>query len=116
LQEFGPSVFRDDFRPDPRLIPGRDEKYKRDMYRRCAKIVAESNWVSEGHVSLLKSSVDLTIERGMQRDALVQVKTKDKNVSTDETFFKISETILFVIIVRGYQSSKVILPGKILNI
>lgn len=81
-----------------------------DLYRRGAKAktVAESHGVSEGLVSFLKSSVDKAIERGMQRDALVKEETKDKHVSMDETFFKIGDTTIYVIIVRGYQSSKVI--------
>ncbi|HME51692.1 MAG TPA: hypothetical protein VKM55_05705 [Candidatus Lokiarchaeia archaeon] len=81
-----------------------------DLYRRGAKAktVAESHGVSEGLVSLLKSSVDTAIEQGMQRDKLVSQQTKDKHVSMDETFFKIGGITIYVIIARGYQSTKVI--------
>jgi transposase-like protein len=81
-----------------------------DLYRRGAKAktVAEAHGVSEGLVSFLKSSVDKAIELGKQADALLKEETTDAQVSIDETFFKIGGTTVYVIIVRGYQSSKVL--------
>nr|MDO8088334.1 hypothetical protein [Candidatus Sigynarchaeum springense] len=73
-----------------------------------AKTIAAQHGVSEAFVSLLRSAVDETIARGMKRDKLVRRKTKDKAISIDETFFKIDGETVYVIIVRGYNPSKVL--------
>ena len=80
------------------------------LYRRGAKAktVAAMHGVSDAFVSLLRSAVDKTIARGVKRDKLVSQKTKDHAVSIDETFFKIDGETIYVIIVRGYKSSKVL--------
>lgn len=80
------------------------------LYRRGAKAktVAAQHGVSDAFVSLLRSAVDKTIARGVKRDKLVSHKTRDRAVSIDETFFKIDGETLYVIIVRGYKSSKVL--------
>lgn len=73
-----------------------------------AKTVAAQHGVSDAFMSLLRSAVDETIARGVKRDKLVSRKTKDHAVSIDETFFKIDGETIYVIIVRGYKSSKVL--------
>nr|MDO8117893.1 hypothetical protein [Candidatus Sigynarchaeota archaeon] len=80
------------------------------LYRRGAKAktIAAQHGVSDAFVSLLRTSVDATIARGMKRDKLVSCKTKDHAVSIDETFFKIDGKTVYVIIVRGYKTSKVL--------
>ncbi len=80
------------------------------LYRRGAKAktIAAQHGVSDAFVSLLRSAVDATITRGKRRDKLVNRKTKDHAVSIDETFFKIDGETIYAIIVRGYQSSKVL--------
>nr|MDO8117745.1 hypothetical protein [Candidatus Sigynarchaeota archaeon] len=80
------------------------------LYRRGAKAktIAAQHGVSDAFVSLLRSAVDATIARGKRRDKLVSRKTKDHAVSIDETFFKIDGETIYAIIVRGYQSSKVL--------
>jgi hypothetical protein len=80
------------------------------LYRRGAKAktIAAQHGVSDAFVSLLRASVDATIARGVKRDKLVSCKTKDQAVSIDETFFKIDGETIYVIIVRGYKSSKVL--------
>jgi hypothetical protein len=80
------------------------------LYRRGAKAktIATQHGVSDAFVSLLRSAVDATIARGKRRDKLVSRKTMDHAVSIDETFFKIDGETIYAIIVRGYQSSKVL--------
>lgn len=80
------------------------------LYRRGAKAktIAAQHGVSDAFVSLLRSAVDATIARGKRRDKLVSRKTKDHAVSIDETFFKIDGETIYAIIVRGYNSSKVL--------
>jgi len=80
------------------------------LYRQGAKAktIAAKHGVSNAFVSALRSAVDKTIARGLSRDILVPVKTKDNAVSIDETFFKIDGETIYAIIVRGYQSSKVL--------
>jgi len=80
------------------------------LYRRGAKAktIAAQHGVSDAFVSLLRASVDATIARGVKRDKLVSHKTQDYAVSIDETFFKIDGETVYVIIVRGYKSSKVL--------
>ena len=80
------------------------------LYRRGAKAktIAAQHGVSDAFVSLLRSAVDATIARGKRRDKLVSRETKDHAVSIDETFFKIDGETIYAIIVRGYNSSKVL--------
>lgn len=81
-----------------------------DLYRRGAKAktVAGTHGMSEAMVSLFRSQVDKAIERGLQRDALVNQPTSDDAISVDETFFTIDGQTVYVIIARGYKSSKVL--------
>nr|MDO8119227.1 hypothetical protein [Candidatus Sigynarchaeota archaeon] len=80
------------------------------LYRQGAKAktIAAKHGVSNAFVSTLRSAVDKTIARGLKKDRLVPRKTTDNAVSIDETFFKIDGETVYVIIVRGYRSSKVL--------
>jgi hypothetical protein len=70
--------------------------------------VADEYGVSSSFVSFLRDEIDKAIERGVIRDRLVEQSTDDAAVSIDETFFKIGKTTIYVIIVRGYKSAKVL--------
>jgi hypothetical protein len=80
------------------------------LYMRGAKgnSVADEYGVSPSFVSFLRAAVDAAIKNGITRDQLVQNLTGDIAVSIDETFFKINNVPIYVIIVRGYNSDKVI--------
>jgi len=80
------------------------------LYLRGAKgkSVADEYGVSPSFVSFLRAAIDAAIEHGITRDQLVQNLTGDVAVSIDETFFKINNVQIYVIIVRGYNSHKVI--------
>ena len=93
-----------------KLVHHEIEKMIDALYRHGAKAktVAAQHGVSDAFVSLLRKTVDETIARGKRRDKLVSHKTEDHAVSIDETFFKIDGETIYVIIVRGYQSSKVL--------
>ena len=70
--------------------------------------VADEFGVSPSFVSFLRDEIDKAIERGVIRDRLVEQPTDDAAVSIDETFFTIDGVTIFVIIVRGYKSTKVL--------
>ena len=69
---------------------------------------ATQHGVSDALISLLRKSVDFAIERGIARDALVAELTNDHATAIDEFFLTIGEKTVFVILVRGYQSKKVL--------
>ncbi|MEX2719296.1 MAG: hypothetical protein Q6370_023600 [Candidatus Sigynarchaeota archaeon] len=73
-----------------------------------AKTVAAAYGVSETFVSFLRDDLDAVIEQGIVKDELVDVKTDDDAASIDEDFFKIGSEAVYVIIVRGYKSRKVL--------
>ena len=70
--------------------------------------VADEYGVSPAFVSFLRDEIDKAIERGVIRDKLVVQPTDDVAVGIDETFFKIESVSIYVIIVRGYTSRKVL--------
>lgn len=72
------------------------------------KTVAKQYGVSSTFISFLRDEVDEAIERGLIRDSLVDEPTDDTAVSIDEMFFKIGGKTVYVIIVRGYKSRKVL--------
>jgi hypothetical protein len=73
-----------------------------------ATTVAAQHGVSDALVSLLRKSTDLAIERGIARDALVAGLTVDYAAAVDEFFLSIGGKAVYVILVRGYQSAKVL--------
>jgi hypothetical protein len=70
--------------------------------------VADEYGVSSSFVSFLRDEIDKAIERGVIRDRLVEHPVDDAAVSIDETFFEIESVTVYVIIVRGYKSTKVL--------
>ena len=86
------------------------EEMVEQLYMHGAKgsTVAEEYGVSPSFISFLRTTIDEEIERGITRDRLVKNLTGDEAVSMDETFFKINGVQIYVIIVRGYNSRKVI--------
>lgn len=70
--------------------------------------VADEYGVSPSFVSFLRDEIDKAIERGVIRDRLVEHPTDDAAVSIDETFFEVESVTIYVIIVRGYKSTKVL--------
>lgn len=93
-----------------RLVNRDVEAMVRELYLEGAKgkSVASQHGVSEAFVSFLRDEVAHAIERGFERDALVEAPTDDTGVSIDETFFKIGQKSVYAIIVRGYKSRKVL--------
>jgi hypothetical protein len=77
-------------------------------------IIARHTQMSEGWVSYLRKELDEVITKGLERDkitdhfSLVAKPTEDEAASIDETFFKIKKITVYVIIVRGYLSRKVL--------
>lgn len=76
--------------------------------------IARHTHMSEGWVSYLRKEFDEMITKGIERDkivdhfSLVSKPTEDEAASIDETFFKIKKITVYVIIVRGYLSRKVL--------
>ena len=92
------------------LVNGKIESMMRKIYigGSKAKSVASSYGVSETFVSFLRDDLDEVIEEGLIKDELVDEPTDDRAVSIDETFFKIGKKSIYVIIVRGYKTKKVL--------
>ena len=72
------------------------------------KTIANQHGVSEAMVSFLRDEVDQVIEHGFARDKLVADLVHDTAIAIDETFFKIKGKPIYAIIIRGYQSKKVL--------
>lgn len=76
--------------------------------------VARTTEMSDAWVSFLRKELDAVITRGLKRDeqiqpfCLVSSPTADEAASVDETFFKIKNKTVYVIIIRGYLSRKVL--------
>jgi hypothetical protein len=92
------------------LVNGKIDSMVREIYINGskAKSVASSYGVSETFVSFLRDEVDEAIEQGLIEDELVGNLTDDNAVSIDETFFEIGKKKIYVIIIRGYKSKKVL--------
>ena len=92
------------------LIDRDVEAMIRQLYLEGARgvTVAGQHGVSGAFVTFLRDEVDRVIERGFGRDALVEAPTGDTAVGIDETFFKVKGKPVYAIIVRGYQSRKVL--------
>ena len=76
--------------------------------------IARTTEMSDAWVSFLRKELDDVITRGLKRDeqiqpfCLVTTPTGDEAASVDETFFKIKNKTVYVIIIRGYLSRKVL--------
>lgn len=73
-----------------------------------AKTVAAEHEVSETFISFLRDDLDQVIEQGIIKDELVTVPTGDNAASIDEDFLTIGGDTVYIIIVRGYKSRKVL--------
>jgi len=75
---------------------------------------ARNHHMSDAWISFLRAAFDAAITQGVARDQFLQqfqlvlTPTKDQAVSIDETFFKIKNITIYLIIVRGYLSRKVL--------
>jgi len=72
------------------------------------KTIAKKYNVSPSEISILKTEVEMAIQKQRKRDALVDVPQPDRAIAIDETFLNIEGKKVYIIIATGYTSRKVL--------
>lgn len=72
------------------------------------KTIAKKYNVSPSEISILKTEVEMAIEKHRNFDTLVEVPQPDRAIAIDETFLKIEGKKVYIIIATGYTSRKVL--------
>ena len=70
------------------------------------KTIAKKYGISESQVSALRTEIESAIDKLNGLDTLVLIPQPDTAVAIDETFLKIEETSIYIIIATGYTSHR----------
>ncbi|MBN1214084.1 MAG: hypothetical protein JXA99_01455 [Candidatus Lokiarchaeota archaeon] len=82
----------------------------KDLLKKGAKnkTIANKYSVSPSEISVLKTDVEMAIEKHRKLDSLVKVSQPDKAIAMDETFLEIEGKKVYIILAVGYTTRKVL--------
>lgn len=93
-----------------KLVHGKLKQLYEDLLKDGAKnkTIAKKYNISPSEISALRTEMEKAIEKHQTLDSLVDVPQPDKAIAIDETFLRIEEKKVYIIVATGYTTHKVL--------